>query len=153
MCSYTWYQLTFLEANTKFQQRQEQYSCVWQKIVTKLEKLKKFKIVYCHTNTFSWIKMFIFWFNFHRSVSCWLKWHYHQTSNISHILLGNKIVDYSDLVWAPLCQRCSSYIFIFDTWLQWIGQKQLHEDRRNIWVFRFGVPCIRCLMVSHYWFR
>ena len=39
---------------------------------------------------------------------------YCQTSYISHILLGNKIVDHSDVVGASACQRCSNYIFMLD---------------------------------------
>ena len=41
---------------------------------------------------------------------------FHQTSNISHTLVGNKLVDHSDVVGA--CWRCSNYIFILDLTLE-----------------------------------
>ena len=57
---------------------------------------------------------------------------YRQTSNIRHILVGNKIVDHSDVVGAspigdaPTASR-------LNTWLQWInGQRQLQDETRNI---------------------
>ena len=39
---------------------------------------------------------------------------YCETSNISHTLVGNKIVDHSDVVKSTACQHCSNYIFILD---------------------------------------
>ena len=47
---------------------------------------------------------------------------YRKTSNIRSTLVGNKIVDYSDVVGASpvgaaptiACRRCSNYIFILD---------------------------------------
>ena len=41
-------------------------------------------------------------------------YYYHQTSNISHTLVGIKIVDPSDVVGSIACRRCSNYIFILD---------------------------------------
>ena len=49
---------------------------------------------------------------------------YRQTSNISHILVGNKIVDQSDVVG-------------LNTWLQWIGQKA--SARRDGKHLSFGI--------------
>ena len=44
-----------------------------------------------------------------------------------------------------VCQLCSNYIFILvlTHWLQWIRQRQLQEERRNIKVLWFGVTYIR----------
>ena len=39
---------------------------------------------------------------------------YRQNSNISHTLVGNKIVDHSDVVGALPCRCCSNYIFVLD---------------------------------------
>ena len=65
-----------------------------------------------------------------------MDYNYRKTSNISHTLVGNKIVDNFELrcSWGIACRRCSNYIFILDliTWLQWIEQKQLHDEPRNI---------------------
>ena len=57
---------------------------------------------------------------------------YYITSNISGTIVGNKIVDYSDVVESIGCWHCSYYIFILDTWLQWIGQRQLQAETRTI---------------------
>ena len=50
-----------------------------------------------------------------------LTWcHWAQTSNISHTLVGNKIIDHSDVVgavptsWSITCLSCSNYILILD---------------------------------------
>ena len=42
--------------------------------------------------------------------------HYRKVSNIRGTLVGNKIVDHSDVVGASpvACRRCSNYIFILD---------------------------------------
>ena len=56
--------------------------------------------------------------------------HYRHNSNIRRALVGNNIVDHSDVhvVW-----RCSNHIFILNTTrLQWIGQRQLVDETRNI---------------------
>ena len=37
-----------------------------------------------------------------------------------------------------------------NTWLQWIGQKQLQDETRNIYVLVFGVSYIRGLAVSNF---
>ena len=62
---------------------------------------------------------------------------YRKTSNISRTLVGNKIVDNSDVVGvspvgdAPTTSSLS-------TWLQWTGRRQLQDDTRNILVLGFG---------------
>ena len=60
---------------------------------------------------------------------------YHQISNISHNLVGNKIIDQSDVVWALPVDAVSSQLHLhsrLNTWLQWIGQRQLQDQIRNI---------------------
>ena len=54
--------------------------------------------------------------------------HYWQTSNISHTLVGNKIVDHSDVVAAlPVGTVPTTSSFLTLTWLQLIGQRQLQD--------------------------
>ena len=47
--------------------------------------------------------------------------------------------------------KCSNNIFNlhsrFNTWLQWVGQRQLPDETRNIQVLGFSVPYIRGLTV------
>ena len=59
---------------------------------------------------------------------------YHQTSNISRTLVGNKIVDHSDVVGAssPVALLLLHLHPRLNAWLQWIGQRQLQDDARNI---------------------
>ena len=58
---------------------------------------------------------------------------YCQTSNISCTLVGNKIVDHSDVVGAaPGGAASTTSSFSINTWLQWIQQKQLQDEMRNI---------------------
>ena len=60
---------------------------------------------------------------------------YCQTSNISRTLVGNKIVDHSDVVGAspvgaaPTTEQLHSRL---NTWLQWFEQRQLQDKTRNI---------------------
>ena len=61
---------------------------------------------------------------------------YTKTSNIRHSLVGNKIVDHSDVVGAsPIAAAPTTSSF--STWLQWIGQRQLWDETRNILDFFF----------------
>ena len=67
---------------------------------------------------------------------------YHQTSNISRILVGNETVDHSHVVGpAPVQLFDHSHVVgpapvqlhsRLNTWLQWIGQRQLEDETRNI---------------------
>ena len=58
---------------------------------------------------------------------------YRKTSNTSRTLVGNKIVDNSDVVGAsPVGAAPTTSSFQLNTWLQWIEQRQLQEDTRNI---------------------
>ena len=52
---------------------------------------------------------------------------YRKVSNIRRTIVGNKIVDHSDVVGASL-----------NTWLQWIGQRQLQDKTRNMYVLGLG---------------
>ena len=71
------------------------------------------------------------------------KFDYRQTSNINDSLVGNKIVSHSDEVGAaPITQmylehRLSALLqlhlrYRLNIWLQWIGQRKLQGDTRNI---------------------
>ena len=73
---------------------------------------------------------------------------YRQTSNINHTLVGNKIVDHSNVVGAsPVGTAPTTFHFQLNTWLQCIAQRQLHDETQNIPVLEFGMPYIRDLMV------
>ena len=58
---------------------------------------------------------------------------YRKTSNISRTLVGNKIVNNSDVVGASP-RRCSNYIFILNLTYGFneFGQRQLQDEMRNI---------------------
>ena len=51
---------------------------------------------------------------------------YRKTSNIRRTLVGNKIVDHSDVVGA--CRRCSNYILVLDLTT---GSKGFGKDGRK----------------------
>ena len=73
----------------------------------------------------------------------------HQTSNISHTLIGNKLVDHSNVVGAlPALLQLHLHSRL-KTWLQWIGQSQLQDETINIKVLGFGVTYTRGSMVCH----
>ena len=58
---------------------------------------------------------------------------YPQTANISCTLVGNKIVDHSDVVGALPAVLLQLHLHSqLNTWLQWIGQRQLQDESRNI---------------------
>ena len=66
---------------------------------------------------------------------------YRKVSNIRGTLLGNKIVDHSDVVHLHLHSQ-------LNTWLQWIGQRQLQHEKRNINIWGLGASYIRELTVT-----
>ena len=103
--------------------------------------------------------------------TCSLCTMYHQTSHISRSLVDNKMVDHWNVVgglslllqphlpkmWLaqhrqpgtdrhPTTFQWSSHSQL-DTWLQWIGQRQLQDETRNIWILKIGVAYIRGLTV------
>ena len=57
--------------------------------------------------------------------------HYPKTSDISHTLEGNKIVDHSDVVGVLVLLQLHFHSWL-NTWLQWIGNRQLQDEMRNI---------------------
>ena len=58
---------------------------------------------------------------------------YRQVSNIRRTLVGNKIADHSDVVGAsPVGAAPTTSSFSTNTWLHWIGQRQLQDNTRNI---------------------
>ena len=73
---------------------------------------------------------------------------YRKVSNVRHTLVGNKIVDHSDVV-----GHCLSALFLLhlhsqlNMWLQWIGQRQLQDKMRNVYVWGLGASYIRELTV------
>ena len=67
---------------------------------------------------------------------------YRKISDISHTLVGNKIIDHSDVVGASPVGAAPT-TSSFSTWLQYIEQRQLQAETRNIYVLGFGVAYIR----------
>ena len=73
---------------------------------------------------------------------------YRQVSNIRRTLVGNKIVDHSDVVGAsPVGAAPTTSSFSTNTWLQLIEQRQLQDETRNIYVWGLGASYIRDLKV------
>ena len=67
---------------------------------------------------------------------------YRQTSNISRTLVCDKLVDHS-----PVGAATTTSSSRLNAWLQWIKQRQLQGETRNIEVLEFGTPYIRGLKV------
>ena len=57
---------------------------------------------------------------------------YRKTSDVRRTLEGNKIVDHSDVVGASPVGNLHHLHSRLNTWLQWIGQRQLKGETRNI---------------------
>ena len=58
-----------------------------------------------------------------------------KASNIRRILVGNSVVDHSDVVGAsPVGAALTASLFStsVNNWFQWIGQRQLQDKMRNI---------------------
>ena len=70
-------------------------------------------------------------------------WKYRQTSTIRRSLVENQLVDYPDVVGAPVGALHSR----LNTWLQWIGQRQLQSETRIISSLVFDAAYIRHFMV------
>ena len=77
---------------------------------------------------------------------------YRQTSNISHTLVVNKIVVYSDAVGVLLSALLHLHLNSrLNTWLQWIKRRQQQDETtRNISVYGFGAFYIRGLAVDFF---
>ena len=76
---------------------------------------------------------------------------YPQTSHISRILVGNKIVGITQMY---LEHRMSALLQLhlhsrLNTWLQCIGQSQLQDEARNIKLLGFGAPYIKRLTIVY----
>ena len=75
---------------------------------------------------------------------------YRKVSNIRRALVGYKIVDHSDVVGASPVGVLQLHLHSqLNTWLQWIGQRQLQDETRNIHVLGLGASYIRELTVLH----
>ena len=66
---------------------------------------------------------------------------YQQTSKISRTFVGNEIVGHSDVGHSALLQ------LHLNSGLQWIGQKHLQDETRDILVLGFGATYFRGLTV------
>ena len=67
---------------------------------------------------------------------------YRQTSNMKFTLVGNVIVDHSNVVGASpvgAASSTSSFSSFLNTGFQWIGQRQLQNQTRNIYVLWLGL--------------
>ena len=98
--------------------------------------------------------LIFFWGQIHQRCmsheSLQLTWKLLPSNSINrHTLVCDEIVDYSDVVGpspvgaAPTTSSFSN----FNTWLQWIGQRQLQDETRKIEVLESGVTYIRGLTV------
>ena len=65
---------------------------------------------------------------------------YRKVSNIRRTLVANKIVEFQK-------RRNSDLHSQLNTWLQWIGQKQLQDETGNVYVLGLGAAYIRELTV------
>ena len=82
------------------------------------------------------------------TLKLWVHYTYRQISNISRILIGNKIVDHSDVVRAsPLGAVQLHHHSRLNTWLQWIGQKTIARRDEKHLSLGFGESYTRGLMV------
>ena len=69
---------------------------------------------------------------------------YRQISHISRALFSNKIVDLSALLQQHLNSPRNS-------WLQYIAQRQLQDETRNVYILQIGATYIRDLTVPFTW--
>ena len=66
---------------------------------------------------------------------------YHKTSNLSCTLVDNKFVDHSRCIWSIICLSVLFQLHLYswlDTWLQWIEQRQLQNERKHL---SLGIWC------------
>ena len=64
---------------------------------------------------------------------------YRKVSNTRRTLAGNKIVDHSDVIGAsPVGAAPTTSHSQLSAWLQWIGQRQLQDETRKIYVWGLG---------------
>ena len=68
---------------------------------------------------------------------------------LSRTVVGNKIVDHSDVVEHRLSALLQLYLHSqINTWFQWIGQRQLQDVTRISSVLEFGASYIRDFTVN-----
>ena len=82
----------------------------------------------------TWMEFLVYLYLFLCGNNC--EMNYRQVSNIRRTLVGNEIVDHSDIVGAsPVGAAPTTSSSRLNTWLQWIGQKQLQDETRSfvIW--------------------
>ena len=86
-------------------------------------------------------------------------WHIETNRKVSNIrctLVGNKIVDHSDVVGAAPKQRLSALLQLhlhsqLNTWLQLIGQRQQQGETSNIYVLGLDAFYIRVNKMAGIW--
>ena len=83
------------------------------------------------------------------SMACVISYLHRQTPNISHTSVGNTIVVHSDVVGVSALLQLYFHSRL-NTCLQWIRQRQLRDETRNISVLGVGASYIRGLMVVLY---
>ena len=108
-----------------------------------------------HFADISWMKTTVFRLNSPWSLFSMVQStkKYRKVSYIRRTLVGNNIVDHSDVVGASPVGVAPTTPFLHQlyTWLQWIGQIQLQNETRNIYVFGLGASYIREWTVSIDW--
>ena len=82
-------------------------------------------------------------------LTTFLKYRYRKSSNINRTFVGNEFARHSDVVGASTVGAAPTINLHsrLNTWLQWIGQRQLKDETRNIQVLGFGATYIRGLAV------
>ena len=102
--------------------------CIYIEMITiiRLMQMKSNKLAdYITSSTWHW---------------CTIIDNYRQVSNIRRTLVANKIVDLEHRLSALLQLHLQSRL---NTWLQWIEQRQLQDEIRNIEVWGFSASYIR----------
>ena len=69
-------------------------------------------------------------------------------TDVFYVVVGHKIVDHSDIVGAHVRTVPSKSSFLTEHLIQWIGQRQLQDLTRNVWVLGFGELYTRGLTVD-----
>ena len=69
--------------------------------------------------------------------------YYRKVSNIIRTLVGNKIVDHSDVVGASLVSAAPKYSFLTYHMASIVAQRQQQDETRNIYVLGLGASYIR----------
>ena len=95
--------------------------------------------------TFPFDDVIMWWFTFSRP-----PWsHTCQVSDINCPLISNRIVVHSDAIGASSTLLQVHLYYRINTWHQWIGQRQLQDETRNISVWEFGIGTGMIFMINH----